>query len=100
MYLIVAGLFEVAFAAALKASDGLTRFTPTVLFVVCATLSFVLLSRAVTTLPIGTAYSVWTGIGAAGTVAVGIFVFGEPAHGLRLLFLAVLIGAIVGLRLT
>lgn len=99
-YLAVAGLFEVAFAAALKLSDGFTRLWPSLAFLVFSIASFVLLARAVTTIPIGTAYAVWTGIGAAGTALVGIAFLGEPASALRLCFIATLIASIVGLRLT
>jgi quaternary ammonium compound-resistance protein SugE len=99
-YLVVAGLFEVAFAAALKASDGFSKLLPSLLFLIFSVLSFVLLARAVLSIPIGTAYSVWTGIGAAGTVIVGILAFGEPANALRLFFLVTLIVGIVGLRLS
>lgn len=98
--LTLAGLFEVAFATALKASQGFTRPLPTVAFLLFSLISFLLLARAATMIPIGTAYAVWTGIGAAGTVAVGILVFHEPAGILRLLFLATLIGSIIGLRMT
>ena len=99
-YLIIAGLFEVAFAAALKMSDGFSRLTPTLLFLIFSILSFLLLARAVSTIPIGVAYAVWTGIGAAGTVIIGIIVFGEPANTLRLVFLGTLVIAIIGLRMT
>lgn len=100
VYLVLAGFFEIAFAVALKASDGFTRLWPVVLFVVFATASFVLLARAIDAIPIGTAYAIWTGIGAAGTAIVGILAFGEPATALRLFFIAALVAAIAGLRLT
>lgn len=100
VYLTLAGVFELAFAIALKASDGFTRVLPVVLFTLFAALSFILLARAIVTIPIGTAYAVWTGIGAAGTAIVGILAFGEPATALRLLFIVTLVGSIIGLRLT
>lgn len=99
-YLLLAGLFEVAFAVALKASDGFTKLWPSLAFVLFSLISFLLLARALTSIPIGTAYAVWTGIGAVGTAAVGIFLFAEPAGALRLLFLALLITSIIGLKLT
>ena len=100
LYLLAAGSFEVAFAVALKLSDGFTRLWPTLAFLVFSFLSFVLLARAALTIPIGTAYAVWTGIGAAGTVLVGIAFLGEPANAMRLVFLGTLIGSLVGLKLT
>lgn len=100
-YLILAGLFEIGFASTLKLSTGFTRlWPPTLLFAVCLVASLVLLARAARELPIGTAYAVWTGIGAAGTVLVGILVYKEPATALRMLCLTALIASIIGLRLT
>ncbi|HEY8397907.1 MAG TPA: multidrug efflux SMR transporter [Flavihumibacter sp.] len=98
---IIAGLFEVAFAFCLgKARD--TSGTEMCLwyggFLVALTISMVLLMKATQTLPIGTAYAVWTGIGAAGTVLVGILVFKEPASFVRIFFLTTLIGSIIGLK--
>lgn len=97
-YLVLAGLFEVAFASTLKLTQGFTKLVPTVIFAICLVTSFLLLARAARDLPIGTAYAVWTGIGAAGTVIVGILVYKEPATALRLFFLVTLIGSIIGLR--
>ena len=97
-YLILAGLFEIGFASTLKLAEGFTRPVPTLIFLVSIVASFLLLSRAVQTLPIGTAYAVWTGIGAAGTALVGIALYGEPATVLRLFFLATLVGSIIGLK--
>lgn len=99
--LIIAGLFEVAFAFCLgkaKETTGNEMFLWYVGFLVALTISMGLLVKATQTLPIGTAYAVWTGIGAVGTVLVGIFVFKEPATFLRLLFITTLIGSIVGLK--
>jgi len=98
-YLIAAGLFEVGFASTLKLTEGFTKLWPTAIFTVCIVLSFVFLNKAVKDLPIGTAYAIWTGIGAAGTVIVGILVYKEPATAMRLFFIATLIGSIIGLKL-
>jgi quaternary ammonium compound-resistance protein SugE len=97
-YLALAGLFEVGFASTLKLTEGFTRLWPTLAFLFCAVTSFVLLAKAAQSLPIGTAYAVWTGIGAAGTVIIGILLYKEPATALRLFFIATLIGSIIGLR--
>jgi quaternary ammonium compound-resistance protein SugE len=78
-YLVLAGTFEVSFASALKLADGFTWLLPTLAFLICLVISLALLAKAAQLLPIGTAYAVWTGIGAAGTVIVGILVFNEPA---------------------
>jgi quaternary ammonium compound-resistance protein SugE len=99
IYLILAGLFEVGFAATLKLTQGFTKPLPTALFLACAVASFVLLARAARDLPMGTAYLVWTGIGAAGTALIGILLYHEPATALRLLFITTLIGSIIGLKL-
>ncbi|MEJ2517113.1 MAG: multidrug efflux SMR transporter [Methyloceanibacter sp.] len=99
VYLIAAGLFEVGFASTLKLTDGFTKLWPTLIFTVCIVLSFLLLNKAVKDLPIGTAYAIWTGIGAAGTAIVGILVYKEPVTALRLFFIATLIGSIIGLKL-
>ncbi|MBK9193060.1 MAG: multidrug efflux SMR transporter [Crocinitomicaceae bacterium] len=99
--LIIAGLFEVAFAFCLgkaKGETGNEMYGWYAGFLVALSISMVLLIKATQTLPIGTAYAVWTGIGAAGTVLIGIFVFKEPATFLRMLFLITLIGSIIGLK--
>ncbi len=99
--LIIAGLFEVAFAYCLgkaKESIGNEMYLWYAGFLVTLTISMALLVKATQTLPIGTAYAVWTGIGAVGTVLVGIIVFKEPATFLRLLFIITLIGSIIGLK--
>ena len=98
--LIVAGLFETGWAIGLKYTDGFTRFWPSVFTVATIVVSMVLLSIAARTLPIGTAYAVWVGIGAAGTVVLGILFLGDSAQPARLFFLALLLVAIVGLKLT
>jgi len=99
--LIIAGLFEVGFATCLgkaKETTGMTSTIWMVGFFIALSISMVLLYKASQTLPIGTAYAVWTGIGAVGTVLVGIFVFKEPATFWRLFFLFTLIASIIGLK--
>ena len=98
--LLVAGLFETAWAVGLKYSDGFSKPLPSVITIAAMAVSIYLLSLAVKDLPIGTAYAVWTGIGAVGTVIAGIFLFKEPVDLLRILFIAMIIGGILGLRLT
>jgi quaternary ammonium compound-resistance protein SugE len=99
IYLLLAGLFEVGFTTSLKLSQNFTLPLPSLSFLLCAGLSFWLLSKAFKTIPLGTAYAVWTGIGACGTALVGIVAFGEPATFARLAFLTLLIGSIIGLKL-
>ena len=98
LILSVAGLLEIGWAVGLKYTDGFTRPLPTVLTVSAMVVSMFLLGIAVRTLPVGTAYAVWTGIGTVGTVLLGIWLFGEPASALRLLFIAMIVGGIVGLK--
>ena len=98
MILLIAGLIETGWAVGLKYTDGFTRFWPSVLTILGIAVSMVLLSLAARTLPIGTAYAVWVGIGAAGPMLLGIFLLGEPASASRLFFLGLLIVAIVGLK--
>ena len=98
---VIAGLFEVGFASCLgkaKETSGIVSAYWMLGFFVCLTLSMVLLYKATQTLPIGTAYAVWTGIGAVGTVLVGIFIFKEPATFWRIFFLITLISSIIGLK--
>ena len=97
--LFLAGLLEVAWAVGLKYTDGFTRPLPTAGVVVAMIGSVVLLAIAVRTLPLGTAYAVWTGIGTAGAVLLGILLFSEPASFLRLLFVGLIVAGIVGLKL-
>ena len=99
VYLLLAGLAEIGFTTCLKLSDGLTRLWPTLLFVVFSACSFWMLSKALSGVSLGTAYAVWTGIGAFGTAVVGIAVFGDPLTFWRVFFLASLIGSILGLKL-
>jgi len=97
---VVAGLLETAFAVSLKLSDGFSRHGWTAAFVVAAVGSFTLLSRALTDLPVGTAYAVWVGIGAVGTALVGMVWLGDPVTTGRLLSLLLVVAGVVGLRLT
>lgn len=99
--LIIAGLFEVAFATCLgktKETSGATSGYWFIGFLVCLTISMLLLIKATQTLPIGTAYAVWTGVGAVGTVLIGIFIFKEPADFWRVFFIVTLIASIIGLK--
>jgi quaternary ammonium compound-resistance protein SugE len=100
LLVVIAGLFETGFAIALKYSEGFSRLVPTVLFVVFAAASFALLSTGLRSLPVGPAYAVWTGIGAAGTAIVGILFLGESAATLKLLSVGLVIAGVVGLQLT
>ncbi len=97
--LLIAGLFEIAWAIGLKYTDGFTRLWPTVGTVFAMVLSVVLLGLALKSLPVGTAYAVWTGIGAVGTAVLGIVLLGEPVNAGRLVSLALIIAGIVGLKL-
>ncbi|MFK2822372.1 DMT family transporter [Arcobacter sp. YIC-80] len=99
LYLILAGLLEVGFASMLKLTENFTKLIPTIIFLVFASSSFYFLTKAVESIPIGTAYAVWTGIGAFGTILIGILFYNEPAGILRLFFLFTLISSIVGLKL-
>ena len=96
--LILAGFLEVAWAVGLKYSDGLTRFWPTLGMLSAIALSFGLLSISLQSVPFGTAYALWTGIGAAGTVVVGIVVFGESADVVRLGCLFLIVVGMIGLK--
>nr|WP_309757773.1 multidrug efflux SMR transporter [Flavobacterium sp.] len=99
--LIIGGLFEIGFATCLgkaKESSGMTASLWLAGFLACLTISMFLLYKATQTLPIGIAYAVWTGIGAVGTVLVGIFVFKEPADFWRIFFITTLISSIIGLK--
>jgi quaternary ammonium compound-resistance protein SugE len=97
--LIVAGLLEVVWAVGLKHTEGFTRLLPSAITLTAMILSIVLLARALRTIPVGTGYAVWTGIGAVGTALVGILLLGEPKGAGRLIALGTIIGGIVGLKL-
>jgi quaternary ammonium compound-resistance protein SugE len=96
--LITAGLFETGFAVMLKLSHGFTRILPSILFCIFALVSFGLLNLALRDLSVGTAYAVWTGIGAAGTATVGILALGEPAGALRIAAISLIVVGAIGLQ--
>ena len=98
--LIVAGLLEIGWAVGLKYTEGFTRLWPSVATVASMLASVTLLGLAVRSLPLGTAYAVWTGIGAVGTVVLGIVLFGESAQPMRLLCMVLIVAGIAGLKLT
>ncbi len=98
VYLVLAGLFEVGFTTCLKLSNNFSNTLWSIGFFISITLSFFLLNKAVQTIPLGTAYAVWTGIGAVGTVLVGIFTFSEPVFFWRIFFLITLISSLAGLK--
>ena len=97
--LIVAGVLEVIWAYFMKVSDGFSKLVPSVLTIIFMIASFALLSYAMKTLPLGTAYTVWTGIGAIGSFAVGIFFLGEPASAMRMLAAVLIISGLVLMKL-
>jgi quaternary ammonium compound-resistance protein SugE len=99
VFLFFAGLFEVGWAMGLKQTEGFTRLVPSLLTVASMIVSLGLLGLALKTLPLGTAYAIWTGIGTAGTVIVGIIIYGEPADALRLGCVALIVTGVVGLKL-
>ncbi len=99
-WLIIGGLFEVGFTTSLRFVDGFRNLPWTIAFLISVTISMALLEYAARTIPMGTAYAVWSGIGAVGTVAVGMIWFGEPVSSLRLMLIALIVGAIVALRAT
>ena len=99
LLVVIAGLFEVGFTTAMKASEGFSRPVPSLLFFLSAGVSFYLLTKAVEHLPLGTAYAVWTGIGTIGTALLGILLLGESAGALRLACIALIAAGIIGLKL-
>lgn len=100
MFLIVAGLFEVVWAIALKYSEGFTKLWPSVVFIAAAWLSFASLSFALKFLPVGSAYAVWTGIGAVGIAIAGMVWFSEPVTAIRISCIALIVVGIIGLKLS
>ena len=97
--LVIAGLFEIAWSVGLKYSHGLTRLVPSILTFVFMALSFFLLAKAMKTLPLGTAYAVWTGIGTVGAAILGIVLFDEPSTPYRILFISCILVGIIGLKM-
>ena len=100
LYLIIAGLFEIAWAVGLKYTEGWSRLWPSIATAVLMIASFYFLSLAVRTLPIGTAYAVWTGIGTVGAALLGMVLFDEPRDVLRVVCILLIIGGIAGLKIT
>lgn len=100
VYLLLASAFEVGFTTALRLSDNFKNLPAIGGFLVCVTLSLLFLELAERSIPLGTAYAIWTGIGAVGTVTIGIIWFGEPATAVRILLIAGLIACAIGLKLT
>jgi quaternary ammonium compound-resistance protein SugE len=98
-YLVFAGLFEIGWAIGLKYTDGFTRPIPTVLTAASMVISVLLLGLALKTLPVGTGYAVWTGIGTVGTAVLGIYLLGEPATAMRLACIGLIVAGILGLKL-
>jgi quaternary ammonium compound-resistance protein SugE len=100
IYIFIASIFEISWAVGLKYSDGFKNLKATIFTVITMILSYVFLALGARQIPIGTAYAVWTGIGALGTAVYGIFYFNEPREFLRVFFLFVIIVGIIGLKLT
>ncbi len=99
MYLLIAGLFEISWAVGLKYSHGFSQIIPSVLTIICMIASFYFLALALKSLPLGTAYAIWTGIGTFGTVIFGIILFKEPATAIRLVCIGLILSGITGLKL-
>jgi quaternary ammonium compound-resistance protein SugE len=99
IYLFIAGLFEIAWAIGLKYTEGFTNLLPSALTIIGMILSFYFLSAAVKTIPIGTAYGIWTGIGAVGTAILGIILFDESKDFIRIFFILLIVIGIVGLKI-
>jgi len=96
--LLVAGVLEIGWAIGLKYTDGFTRLVPSVLTLIAMVASVICLALAIRTIPVGTGYAVWTGIGATGTALLGIVLFGEPASAARLACIGLIVAGIVGLK--
>ncbi len=99
IFLLLAGFFEICFTIALKYSQGFSKLVPSIITVIFIVLSFFSVSQAMKTIPVGTAYAVWAGIGAAGTVVTGIVFFGDSYHIIRLISIVLIIIGIIGLKL-
>jgi quaternary ammonium compound-resistance protein SugE len=100
IYLVLAGILEICWAIGLKYTEGFTKLIPSIFTIITLALSIFLLAKSAQTIPIGTAYGIWVGIGAIGVAILGIFLFKEPSSALRLLFLLMLLISIIGLKLT
>ena len=99
IYLFIAGLFEIGWAVGLKYTNGFTKLWPSIITIIGMILSFYFLSAAVKSIPIGTAYAIWTGIGAVGTAILGILLFGESKEIIRIFFIFLIVVGIVGLKI-
>ena len=99
VYLLLAGIFEIGFAIGLKYTEGFTRLWPSMGTIVAAGISLWLLTQALRTIPVGTAYAIWTGIGAVGVAALGVILFSESASPARLGCIALIVAGVVGLKL-
>lgn len=99
IYILIASVFEITWAIGLKFSNGFTKLIPSVVTVICMVLSYVFLSMGVKHLPVGTAYAVWTGIGAAGTAILGMFFFNESKDIIRIGFIFLIVVGIIGLKI-
>lgn len=99
IYLLIAGVLEIFWAISLKYTDGFSKLWPSVSTVAGMIASFYFLAQALKTIPVGTGYAIWTGIGAAGTAVFGMILFAEPASSLRLLCIALIVAGIIGLKL-
>ena len=99
LYLVFAGLFEIGWAVGLKYTEGFTRLVPSVATVASMVVSLLLLGLALRSLPLGTAYAIWTGIGTVGTALLGMYLFAEPADAVRLACIGLIVAGIVGLKL-
>lgn len=100
VYLLLAGLFEIGFAIGLKSTEGFTHLWRSVFTVAAAAISLWLLTQALRSIPVGTAYAIWTGIGAVGVAVLGIALFAESASPARLLCIALIVAGVIGLKLT
>lgn len=98
--LILAGIFEVVWAYSMKLSDGFSKLTPSIVTIFFMILSFALLAYAMRTLPLGTAYTIWTGIGAVGSFLVGIFILGEPASAMRMLAAVLIVSGLLLMKIS
>ena len=98
VYLLIAGVFEVVWAVGMKYTENFTRMMPSVITIIGMVLSVYFLNKAMNILPVGTAYAIWTGIGAIGTVVAGIILFNEPRDWIRMFFLAMILVGIIGLK--
>lgn len=97
-YLLLAGLFEIGFTTLLKQTEEFTRLWPSLLFLLFAFASFALLQKSLESIPLGTAYAVWTGIGATGTAVVGMLIYNDPVSFWRIFFLVTLVASVIGLK--